>query len=297
MRNAFKNTTYFISEAKTIFKVDLLSNILSSLSIGLIFFILSLIIAGWLVGNDIVQVVERETEISIYYNENLDDKSLDDLLNNIQNIKGINKASIVNKEESYNRMVDILGQEASILGYFEENPFSPFIEVKIEMDGLDDILSRLETLDDIEYIRDNRQVIEKLQGIISILEIIGLFLVAAVGVSTIIIVSHIIRQGIYNNRDEINTLKLLGAPDNFIQFPFFLEGIILTMIGGGVASILWVVLMQYGFSNINNILPFLPLPSVDEIGMSMIVFIMTFSLFIGLIGSKFGLKSIRKQYS
>lgn len=292
-----KNTSYFIKEAKTIFKVDLLSNVLSIFSIGLIFFILSLILTGWWLSNSIVEVIQKETEISIYYNENLEKDSLDDLLNEIRNIESIRDANIVEEEESYNRMVDILGKEAEILNYFEHNPFSPFIEVKIDMESLDDILSELETFDNIDYIRDNRQVIDKLQGIINILEIFGLLLLSAVGVSTGIIISHIIRQGIYNNKDEISTLKLLGAPDRFIRFPFLMEGIFLTTIGGILASILWALLMEYGYSNINSVLPFLPLPSKDEFQWLILGFIMVFSLFMGIIGSGFGLKSISDEHS
>lgn len=293
MKGGIKNTPYFIREAKTIFKVDFLSNILSIFSIGLIFFILTLILTGWWISNNIVQVIQQETEISIYFNEDIQDLSLDNLLSKVKDIEGIRSADIVNEAESYDRMVDILGKEAEILNHFDNNPFSPFIEVKIEMESLDSILNELESFNDIEYIRDNRQVIDRLQDIIDIIEILGLLLGLAIGVSTAIIISHIIRQGIYNNRDEINTLKLLGAPDGFIQLPFYLEGIFLTIIGGGVAALLWLVLIKFGYSNIYNLLPFMPLPHGDEFMWPIIIFITLFSSFMGIIGSKFGLKSIK----
>ncbi|NLY46566.1 MAG: FtsX-like permease family protein [Tissierella sp.] len=293
MRNPFKNTAYYIKEAKTIFKVDLSSNILSILSIGLIFFILTLILTGWLISNNIVEIIEKETEISIYYNEGLEKDSLDNLLTKIGNIQGIRDAKIVSEDESYDRMVDILGMEAKILNHFENNPFSSFIEVKIEMESLDHILNELEYFQDIDYIRDNRQVIDRLQGIISIIEVLGLILFLAIGICTMIIISHIIRQGIYNNRDEIYTLKLLGAPDGFIQLPFFMEGLFLTIIGGGIAGVLWFILIKLGYGNIYNLLPFMPLPHGDEFVWPVITFLTIFSTFVGIIGSRFGLKSIK----
>ena len=292
MRNPFKNTTYFIKEAKTIFKVDLFSNILSLLSIGLIFFILTLILTGWLISNNIVEIIEKETEISIYFDESLDQTSIENLLMKIRNVEGIRKAQIVNEAESYDRMVEILGTEAEILGHFENNPFSSFIEVKIDMDSLDSIVGELEYFPGIDYIRDNRQVIHKLQGIIHIIEVLGLILFLAIGISTMIII-HIIRQGIYNNRDEINTLKLLGAPNGFIQLPFFLEGIFLTIIGGLVAFILWILLIKIGYGNIYKSLTFLPLAHGDEFIWPITTFLIIFSSFIGIIGSVFGLKSTK----
>ncbi len=293
MKNPFKNTSYYIKEAKTIFKVDLFSNILSILSIGLIFLILTLILTGWLISDNIVEIIQKETEISIYFDETLDQKPLEDLLTRIRAIEGIRDAQIVNEDESYDRMVEILGTEAEILSHFEKNPFSPFIEIKIEMESLDTIVNQLEDVKDIDYIRDNRQVIDKLQGIISIIEALGLILFLAIGICTMIIISHIIRQGIYNNRDEINTLKLLGAPNRFIQLPFFLEGIFLTILGGGIAFILWILLIKIGYGNVYSLLPFLPLPRGDEFIWPVTSFLGIFSFITGIIGSSFGLKSIK----
>lgn len=293
MRNAYKNTPYFIREARTIFKVDFLSNILSVFSIGLIFFILSLILTGWWISNDIVQVIEQETEISIYFSEDLDDSSIDNLLSKVRDIQGIRDVGLVNEGESYERMIDILGKEAEILNYFDDNPFSPFIEVKIEMDSLDYILDDLESVSGIDYIRDNRQVLDRLQDIIGMMEILGLLLALAIGISTAIIISHIIRQGIYNNRDEINTLKLLGAPNGFIQLPFYLEGIFLTIVGGGLAAALWSLVISFGYNNLYNILPFMPLPHGNDLLLPIMTFIIIFSTLMGIIGSRFGLKSIK----
>lgn len=72
MKNAIYNIGYFLKEAKTLFKIDLMSNILSILSIGLIFFILSLVISGWDIMTFMIETIEREGEINVYYEEDLD---------------------------------------------------------------------------------------------------------------------------------------------------------------------------------------------------------------------------------
>ncbi len=125
-------------------------------------------------------------------------------------------------------MVDILGKEAHVLEYFDDNPFTSFIEVKIHMGEVDQILKDIDKLEGIQYIRDNRQIINRLENIVNILKILGSLLITAVSISTIIVISHIIRQGIYNNKEEITTLELLGAQNSFVGFPFLLEGVMLT---------------------------------------------------------------------
>lgn len=295
MKNFLKNIPYFLKESKTIFKVDFWSNVFSILSIGLIFFILAMVICGWWVVEGIVETVEKETEISVYFDDNLEDKEIEALVQRIKNIQGIRDASIVHEEESYNRMVDILGKEAHVLEYFDDNPFTSFIEVKIHMGEVDQILKDIDKLEGIQYIRDNRQIINRLENIVNILKILGSLLITAVSISTIIVISHIIRQGIYNNKEEITTLELLGAPNSFIGFPFLLEGVMLTFLGGLISTILIFTSFKLGYNKIDIVLPFIPLASGKEMQRDIIVLIISFSLLIGILGSIFGLKSINTR--
>lgn len=288
MKNAVYNMGYFFKEAKTLFKVDLMSNILSILSIGLIFFILALVISGWDVMSFIIETIEKEAEINIYYREGLNDGEISKLVDDIKAVEGVGNVKIVDEEESYLRMKDILGDEAHILELFEDNPFSSFIEVQINIAESDIILDKLNGIQNIEYIRDNKSVLDRLYDMVSVLKFIGILAVAAVGVSTLMVVSHIIRQGIYNNRAQINTLKLLGAPQPFIDFPFLLEGLFLTLIGGVIALILLFVLLNYGYRQVEMAIPFIPLPAVDNLIRDIVTFTIVTSGILGIIGSLLG---------
>lgn len=295
MKNFFYNIGYFIKEAKTIFSVDFLSNVFSIFSIGLIFFILSMIFSGWWITDQVIEVLQKEAEINVYYDENIDKTEISILVEDIGKIPGVREASLVNEEESYSRMVEILGKESRMLELFDDNPFSAFIEVKIHMNEVDSILGKLEILDNIEHIRDNKQVISRLQNIVGILKVLGVLVITAVGISTLVVVSHIIRQGIYNNREQINTLKLLGAPEGFIGFPFLLEGLFLTLGGGILASALVSLIIYYGYNQIGGTITFIPLPDSGELIWSMIILIMGLSTILGIVGSLFGLSSAKSN--
>lgn len=295
MKNFFYNIGYFIKEAKTIFRVDLISNILSVFSIGLIFFILSMIFSGWWITDQVIEVLQKEAEINVYFDENIEDRDLSILLEEIKKVQGVREVNLINQEESYSRMVEILGKEASMLELFDDNPFSSFIEVKIQIGEADNILVSLESIANIEHIRDNKQVIDRLQNIIGILKVVGVLVITAVGISTLVVVSHIIRQGIYNNREQINTLKLLGAPDSFIGLPFLLEGVFLTLGGGIIASALVSLTIYYGYSQMGSGIPFIPLPSSEDLISGIIILIMGLSTILGIVGSLFGLSSAKSN--
>lgn len=291
MKTFFYNIGYFFKEAKTIFKVDKGSNVFSIFSIGLILFILGLIFSGWWVSNEIVYALQGEAEVSLYYEEDIENTEINNLINKIEGIEGVEKASLVGEEESYDRMADVLGSEANILTLFDDNPFTAFIEVKIDINQSDEILSDMENLENVKYIRDNKGIIDKLKSITNILTVVSILIVVVVGISTVFVISHIIRQGIYNNRNQINTLKLLGAPDSFIETPFLLEGLFLTIGGGLFASLLISGVLYFGYRQIKNSLLFVPLPSIESLIPNMFLIIMIISLALGILGSLFGLKS------
>lgn len=286
---------YFFKEAKTIFKVDKGSNIFSIFSIGLILFILALIFSGWWVSNEIIYVLQEEAEVSVYFEENLGDMEIDNLVKKLEKIHGVKDINLIGEGESYDRMVEVLGSEADILNLFEDNPFTAFIEVKVDIEESDEILNSMGKINNIKYIRDNKGIIDKIKSISNILTAASILIVLVVGISTVFVVSHIIKQGIYNNRNQINTLKLLGAPDSFIGIPFLLEGLFLTLGGGIFSSLLITGLLYFGYGQIKSSLLFLPIPSIEILIPNLVILILGISFILGVLGSWFGLKTAKED--
>lgn len=295
MKTIISNFGYFLKEARTIIKINLMSNILSILSIGLILFFAVATISGWWISNQAVEVLEEEAEINVYFAEDIDEDEVDHMMKKIHALTGVEEVSLVDKNEAYHRMEEVLGKEAKVLKYLDENPFSPYIEVQIDLESMDSIIERLKSIEGIEQIRDNREILDKIRNLSSVLKTIGYIFITAVGVSTLIIVSHIIRTGIYENREQINTLILLGAPDGFISFPFLIEGMILTLGGGLLASLLLSLSLRYVYSVMAGPLPLIPLPDMESMGRKLISIIMLLSAGFGLLGSLFGLRSARSR--
>lgn len=295
MKTFIYNIGYFFKEAKTIFKVDKASNIFSILSIGLILFILALIFSGWWISNETIYLLQEEAEISVYFEEELQDEEVNNLMGSIKNIDGVKDINLIGESESYNRMVKVLGSEADILNLFEDNPFTAFLEVKIDIEESDYIMNSMGKINNIKYIRDNKSIIDKIKNISNILTVASILIVVVVGISTIFVVSHIIKQGIYNNRNQINTLKLLGAPDSFIGIPFLLEGLFLTLGGGLFSSLLISGILYFGYGQIKSSLLFIPIPPIEMLIPNLVIILLIISVVLGVLGSLFGLKTSKEN--
>lgn len=295
MAKGFRNIAYYLSEVKTIFRLNGLSSVLSIVSLALIFFITALTLSGWWMSTQLTDALKNEAEISAYFPQNTNVYALDALKEDLEKIDGVKKVTLVSAEEAYDRMSTILGQEARILSQFDENPFESYFEISIEISALDAILNNLSGNNRLEYIRDNRSVLEQIGQIATIIGLLGFVMVFAVGISTFIITSHIIREGVHNHRDQINTLQLLGAPDRFIQMPFFIEGGLMTALSGVIAAVIFYVFGLNFAKFTEGIFPFLPSINGAAIMTNVSLIILIMAIVLGILASLFGLKMVKTK--
>lgn len=295
MKTFFYNIGYFLKEVGRIIKLNLLSNIFSVIGTGLILFLLGIVVTGVSIGNQLVVMLNEESEINGYFSDNVSLAEKEAIAEKIGKIYGVRSTRLVNEDEAKKRMENILGEEAKILELFDENPFEAFVEIRIDVEAMDSVLESIRNMDGIEYVRDNKDVLDKIKDITYALKILGYLMIAAVGITTIIILSHMIRQGIYNNREQIKTLRLLGSYGAFIGFPYVLTGIILTLLGGLLATASVVFMIKTAYEGIGNAILFIPLPSRKELIKNMMILLPSLSFILGLCGSLFGLSSIRRK--
>lgn len=289
------NIGYFFKEIKNTIKLSLLSNMFSFLGTFLILFILAMVVAGWNISNSLIQMLKNEAEISAYFEEDISVSDQNNLVDQVRKIYGVTDVRVVDESEAYERMKNVLGNEAEILSLFEDNPFEAYMEIRVNLNEADRLTEKFQSIRGIRYVRDNRDVLEQIEGIVNTLNSIGFLVIAAVGVTTLVIISHMIRQGIYNNRLQIHTLQLLGASDSFIGFPFFLVGLFITLGGGMLASIFIVLVINSGFSHMTGAIRFIPLPPKAELVQNVVTVIMSVSAGLGVLGSLFGLTSIKED--
>jgi cell division transport system permease protein len=297
MKNFISNIGYFFKEARRICRTNKLSNVFTFLGTTLVLLLLALAVAGWSVSSRLVFMLEREAEVSAFFHNSISQSEAQALAGQIATFDGVLDASVIDEAEAYNRMEDILADEAGVLELFDENPFEAYIEIRIKPQKVSQIVEKLNNLPQIESVRDNKDILDQLSSLTNALSAIGYLVVIAVGITTIIIISHMIRQGIYNNREQINTLRLLGAPGSFIGLPFVLVGMLITISAGMLALGIALLLILYRYGRIGSTLSFIPLPVKSELMLIVTTVLVSVSVLLGILGSVFGLSSITKKSS
>ncbi|MCD4713383.1 MAG: permease-like cell division protein FtsX [Clostridiales bacterium] len=295
MSKFIKNGGYFFREIKTIFMLNKTSSILSLVSLTMIFFILMLTVSGWWMSNTWMGLISDEAEISVYYVSGLNPYAFDELQEDIEKIDGVNGLSHIEASEAYDDMEKILGGDAKVLESFTENPFDPYFELSFDFENRLNIVKELNETKNVSFVRDNQDVLDQLENIIDFIEIIGIVVGLSVSISTFIITSHIIREGIHSNREHIRTLRLLGAPTWFINFPFVTEGILITGFSAFVSGLIFTIFSGRLSNAFEGTVQFLPALDMSSMTLVLWVSVTALALLLGMISSAFGLKLVSKK--
>lgn len=127
------------------------------------------------------------------------------------------------------------------LDLLEDNPLPAVIVLwpkpGIEAGELEAFLARQDARSEIDIAQADAEWLERLAALLEfgtrLVQIMGIML----GLTVILVVANTIRLNIESRRDEIVVMKLIGAPDGFIQRPFLYSGTLYGLLSGLVACL------------------------------------------------------------
>ncbi|HHW91828.1 MAG TPA: FtsX-like permease family protein, partial [Firmicutes bacterium] len=106
----------------------------------------------------------------------------------------------------------------------------------------------------------------------------------------VFLISNTIRLTVFARRREIGIMKLVGATDWFIRWPFILEGILLGILGTLVSLLVLTRLYNWAVASIYSSLPFVPVVSPEGIIKPLSLLLLGLGFIVGAFGSLVSLR-------
>lgn len=238
-------------------------------------------------------VLESEIELIAYLVDDFDrDTWRDTLVAKINQTQGVDEVLFVTREDALDSLKDQFGEDEHLLEAVEEdNPLRDSVRISLsDLDQVDSVVESVKSLVSVAEVRYEREMVQRLLSFTEALRLGGLGVVTLLAGATFLVVSNTIRLTVYARREEIEIMKLVGATAAFIRLPFILEGMLIGLLGSGLAvGITW-----YGYTALlewmGASLPFVPLLSSRPLLDSLALIILSTGVVLGFISSAFSLR-------
>ena len=188
---------------------------------------------------------------------------------------------------------DSLGSDAVILDGLPVDVLPPSLEVQLTRrqwasEEVQRIADRLAGLDDVEDVRFGQEDIQRITTILEVVRLAAAILGLALVLATVLIVSNTIRLTVYARRDEIAIMGLVGATPWFIRAPFILEGALVGLLGGTLATSILFGLEEVLRAGLREALQFTySSVAFDLVPVTWIAYLLIAGIILGIIGSGF----------
>jgi cell division transport system permease protein len=264
-------------------------------SVAITLFILGVCMVLAMNVNHIAKNVEQQVEIRVFVKSDADKTAAQNLEAKIKSVPQVDTVMFVSKEDGLKKFKQSFGDKAYWFdGLEKENPLSDEFNVKMKNpQDTATIAEQIKGFPAVENVSYAKDTIQKLFTITTLLRNVGIAFIIALGFTAMFLIANTIKITIFARRREIEIMKLVGATNTFIRWPFFIEGLLM----GAIGAIIPVALLLFGYRSLLNLvkvdlsLYFLDLLPMNPLGWEVAALLIGIGAFIGIWGS---LVSVRK---
>lgn len=259
--------------------------------------ILGLVVMGWNMFSNMIKNAERKVgEVDIYLSDLTTEEERATIEAFLVSIPEVDpeKVSYKDKETALQEFKERFRDQPELWEYITENPLPNSYEL-LTKDPKDVgmvvgiINNEAPYPDRIEDIKSASSAIEKLENIFDKFRQIGFIGVTVLAIIAILLVSVTIQVAIFARRKEIGIMKLVGATNWFIRWPFILEGVAEGFLGSVVAVMVVVAVKLWILDRLMESLHFLRLSLSSGLLWVLVPGMLVGGIIIGALGSTYAL--------
>ena len=237
--------------------------------------------------NIMVEDLNQTNEIMVYIDETLSDAEARSIGTKINMIDNVLRADFVSREEALKNFIADHQEDEAFGGVVATDLRHRFKVVLEDNRLIEQTDAQLKALPGVVKTRAEYEMAEGFSTLQDVLHIVSMGIIAVLLVVSLLIISNTVKLAMYDRRDEIAIMKMVGATNGFIRLPFVVEGFTLGMVGAALAfGLEWTMydalIMKVAEVDALQLFSFVPFQQL------LIPMIATFSaagLFVGVVGS------------
>lgn len=246
--------------------------------------------------NHLADEIQENVTVSVFMDTNINKKQKETLKTQLEHIDNVNKVTYSSKQEQYKKLVKDMGKSWDVFSE-EDNPLYDVYLVQAKdpryTQGIQQVASKLPHVAQASY---GGASAEKLLKTMDSVKRWGIIIMIVVAIIAMFLISNTIRMTILSRKQEIQIMRLVGATNGYIRWPFFLEGAWIGLIG----SIIPILILVFGYPSVYHMLSSTlsqanyTLLSSGQIMMPICVILVLFGMIIGAVASLISMRRFLK---
>ena len=234
-----------------------------------------------------VQELNQTSEILVYIDSSLSDAEARSVGTKINQLDNVLQATFVSREEALENFIADHDGDSAFSGVQAGDLRHRYVVVLEDNTKMEQTDQQLKDIPGVAKTNAAYELAEGFSTIQDVLHMVSLALIAVLLVVSLLIISNTVKLAMYDRKDEIAIMKMVGATNGFIRLPFVVEGFSLGMIGAILAfGLEWVaydaMIQRIALVDSLQLFTFV---SFQEVLIPMVAVFGAAGMFVGIVGS------------
>ena len=234
-----------------------------------------------------VEELNQTNEILVYVDETLSDAEARSIGTKINMLDNVLQSTFVSREQALENFIKDHENDPAFAGVAASDLRHRFVVVLEDNRMMKQTDEAIQNIPGVAKTDAEYELAEGFTTIEDVLRIVSIAVIAVLLVVSLLIISNTVKLAMYDRKDEIAIMKMVGATNGFIRLPFVVEGFTLGMMGAALAfGLEWVMydalLERVAAVDSLNLFKFV---NFETLLIPMIITFVAAGMFVGIVGS------------
>ena len=237
--------------------------------------------------DEMVQELNQTSEILVYIDADLSDAEARSIGTKINLLDNVLQATFVSREEALQDFVADHDGDSAFSGVQASDLRHRYVVTLEDNTKMKETDAQLKQLPGVAKTNAAYELAEGFTTIQNVLHMVSAAVIVVLLIVSLLIISNTVKLAMYDRKDEIAIMKMVGATNGFIRLPFMVEGFTLGMIGAILAfGLEWVgydaLIQKIAAVDALQLFNFVPF---QELLIPMVIVFAAAGMFVGIVGS------------
>ncbi|GGK24360.1 cell division protein FtsX [Caldalkalibacillus thermarum] len=248
--------------------------------------------------NHLAGNIESEAEVRVLLELEATDEDIRKVEQAITAIPEVESVTFISGEEALDELIENLGEEGRHFEEFKGENVLPhtFIVRTADPQDIHQVAADIREIGGVYKVNDGGETTRMLFSVTQTIRNVGLVFIIGLAFTAMLLIANTIKMTITARKREIEIMKLVGATNSFVRWPFFIEGLILGIVGAlipiGILTFGYYQLLENAYRTVK--LPFFDLLPLVPLMYQIALILLGIGAFIGIWGSLISVRRFLK---